>query len=444
MRRRGASISRALGTGALAVLAALAATPLRPVFAAGFSISEQSAKATGMADAVAAQSDDPAVIYYNPGGMAFFDKAAGSVGATYITFTSAKFKGANPFPGDGYTATQQKLHAFPPHAYWVQPITPQLKLGIGIETPFGLQTRWQNPDSFAGRYLSTLASIKDVDINPTVAWQVTPELGIGAGFIARLSEVQLERDVPANDPFTFTTVNAAKIKLKSKYDNGYGFDVGFLNKPTPWLSWGGSYRSAITVNYTGDAILFPRSSGDPFFDAILAAQLPYNTSIPVKTQIKFPDMANLGFAFKAMPDLTVELDGNYWGWSKLTDVPITFPNGQLPSSDIIQRWKNSYAVRAGLNWASSPTWQWRLGYVWDQTPQPEEVVNPLLPDANRNGVTAGIGFRGNPFDVDLGVMYLFFADRTRAKSFSDDPSGPFFGTYSTKALLVSLTVGFHQ
>jgi long-chain fatty acid transport protein len=444
MRRRGALSFRALGIAALAVLAAMAAAPVSPVFAAGFSISEQSAKATGMADAVAAQSDDPAVIYYNPGGMAFFDKAAGTIGATYITFTKADFHGANPFPGDGASGTQKKLHAFPPHAYWVQPITPELKLGIGFETPFGLQTRWNDPDGFSGRFLSTLAAIKDIDINPTVAWQVTPEFGIGVGFIARFTELQLERDVPAVDPFTFSVVNAGKIKLKSNYDKGYGFDAGFLHKPTPWLSWGASYRSQITVDYSGDAVLFPRSSGDPVFDAILASSLPFNTSIPVQTQIKFPDEALFGVAVKAMPDLTVEVDGNYWGWSHFKEVPITFPTGQLPSSTITQRWKDSWAVRAGLNWASSPTWQWRLGYVWDQTPQPEEVVNPLLPDANRNGVTAGVGFRGKPFDLDLGVMYLFFADRTRAKSFADDPSGPFFGTYSTRALLVSLTVGFHQ
>jgi len=63
-------------------------------------------------------------------------------------------------------------------------------------------------------------------------------------------------------------------------------------------------------------------------------------------------------------------------------------------------------------------------------------VNPLLPDANRNGVTAGIGFRGHPVDLDLGVMYLFFADRTRTTTFNGDQLGDFFGTYS-------LTIGFH-
>jgi len=442
MRRRGALSWKPWGV--MALLGAVAIAPATPVFAAGFSVYEQSAKATGMADAVTAQSDDPSTIFYNPGGMAFFERAAGSVGATYITETRARFTGANPFPGDGVTASEKKLEVFPPHAYWVQPITPQFQVGLGIETPFGLQTQWNDPDTFPGRYLSTLAAIKDIDINPSISWRVVPEFGIGAGLIIRKTEVALERDVPNVDPFTQQVVNVAKVKLKSNYDTGYGFDVGFLHKPTPWLSWGASYRSQINVNYSGEAVLFPRTSGDPVFDAILAQSVPYNTSIPAKTQIKFPAQASLGFAFKAMPDVTFEVDGNWYGWKHFDSVPLDFPTGQLPSSTVIERWKDSYAVRGGLNWAATPAWQLRLGYVFDQSPQPEQTVNPLLPDANRNGVTAGIGFRGHPVDLDLGVMYLFFADRTRTKSFADDPQGPFFGTYSTRALLVSLTVGFHQ
>jgi len=441
MRRRGALSWKAWGVMALG---AMAIAPSAPVFAAGFSVFEQSAKATGMADAVTAQSDDPSTIFYNPGGMAFFDRAAGSVGATYITETRAHFSGANPFPGEGVTASEKKLEVFPPHLYWVQPITPQFQVGLGVETPFGLQTQWNDPDTFAGRYLSTLAAIKDVDLNPTIAWQVAPTFGIGVGFIARFSEVTLERDVPAVDPFTFQVVNVARAKLKSKYDTGYGWDVGILHKATPWFSWGASYRSRITVDYNnGTAVLFPRTSGDPTFDAIAAHSLPFNTDIPVNTQIKHPDNANLGFAFKVTPDLTVEVDGNYWGWSTFAFVPLDFPTGQLPSSVRVEHWKNTYNGRIGLNWAVNPTWQLRAGYSYEQTPQPIENVDPLLPDANRNGFSVGIGYSGGSFTADLGVLYLFFADRTRTTTFPDDPLGPFFGTYRTNALLIGLTLGFH-
>ena len=48
----------------------------------------------------------------------------------------------------------------------------------------------------------------------------------------------------------------------------------------------------------------------------------------------------------------------------------------------------------GLRWTPSPTSQWRFGYVFDETPQPEEAVSPLLPDADRNGITIGYGYTG--------------------------------------------------
>jgi long-chain fatty acid transport protein len=442
MRRRGALSWKLLGVMALC---AVAIAPATPMFAAGFAIFEQGAKPMGMANAVTAQADDPSTIFFNAGGLAFLDKKAAQVGATYITETRANFRGLNPFPGEGVTASEHKLGLFPPHSYFVWPLNPTWKVGLGIETPFGLQTRWNDPDTFAGRYLSTLAAIKDVDLNPTIAWQVTPTFGIGVGAIVRFSEVTLERDVPAQDPFTFTTVNVAKAKLKSKYDTGYGWDAGILHKATPWFSWGASYRSKITVDYkNGSAVLFPRTSGDPVFDAIAAHSLPFNTDIPVNTQIKHPDNANLGFAFKVMPDVTVEVDGNWWGWSTFEFVPLDFPTGQLPSSTRIEKWKDTYNGRIGLNWAVSPTWQLRAGYSYEQTPQPIENVDPLLPDANRNGVSVGIGYSGGSFTADLGVLYLFFAERTRTTTRPDDPLGPFFGSYRTNALLVGLTLGFHS
>ncbi len=458
MRRRGAltfkatvarmAVSPALATAALAVSATLATLAMAtmtapPAYAAGFSIYEQSAKATGMGDAVIAQSDDPSVIFFNPGGMAFFSKAAGSVGATYITETRASFQGANPFPGVGSNASEHRLQVFPPHAYYIQPITPTLQVGLGIETPFGLTTQWNNPDTFSGRYLSTLAAIHDFDINPTVSFQVTPNFGIGLGAIIRVSDVTLERDVPSEDPFTLQVVNVAKVKLRSNYDDGFGGDIGILWKNDVW-SFGATYRSQINVNYTGNATLFPRTSGDPTFDALVAATTPFNTPIPVKTEIKYPGQGGIGVGYKIMPSLTLEVDGNWFGWGRFDQVDINFPGGQLANESIVERWKDSYAVRGGLEWASSPMWKWRLGYVFDQSPQPTETVNPLLPDANRNGVTVGAGWYGAHTSVDLGVMYLFFADRTRTSTFSDDQLGPFYGTYSTRALLVSLTVGFHQ
>ena len=87
----------------------------------------------------------------------------------------------------------------------------------------------------------------------------------------------------------------------------------------------------------------------------------------------------------------------------------------------------------------SPASQIRFGYVYDQTPQPEEGVSPLLPDADRNGFTIGYGHTQG-FRYDIGLMYLDFKKRTINKARPSE--GPFFGTYQTQAVLLGLTANF--
>src|SRR5688572_32982830 len=90
------------------------------MYAAGFSIFEQGAKAMGMAGAFTAQADDPSLLFHNAGGLAFVTERDVATGFTWITSTKAELDGANPFPGAGYHAEQEDLSEFPPHLYWVR------------------------------------------------------------------------------------------------------------------------------------------------------------------------------------------------------------------------------------------------------------------------------------------------------------------------------------
>jgi long-chain fatty acid transport protein len=430
-------MGRALSIVALAALAA------GPVHGAGFSIFEQGSKAMGMAGAFTAQADDPSMLFYNAGGLAFVDKTGFSLGATWIRSTKADFHGAAPFPGPNYSAQEKTLSEFPPHAYFVQPISNTWKFGLGIETPFGLTTEWKNPDQFAGRFLSTKASLKAFDINPTLGWQVTPSFGVGVGAIARISKVELNRNIGAINPFTQFATDIGRLNLNSDYDKkSYGFNVGILHRYNESFSWGLSYRSKISVKYEGAARLTPVSTGNPQFDALLAASLPYNTKLPVKTEIDYPDQASLGFAFGLTRNLLLETDINRMGWNSFENVPITFTGGatnSLPSTTIPQKWKGAFSYRVGLRWTTSPAYQWRFGFVYDQTPQQEQGVSPLLPDADRNGYCIGFGHTEG-FKYDVGLMFLDFKTRTRNKSFANE--GPFFGEYKTQAVLLGVTIGY--
>jgi long-chain fatty acid transport protein len=436
MQRRGSFVGRAL------VFVALVALAAGPIHAAGFSIFEQGTKAMGMAGAFTAQADDPSALFHNAGGLAFVTDRQFSVGATWIHGTKAEFDGDAPFPGPGNHEEQKKLSEFPPHAYFVHPISNIWKFGLGVETPFGLVTEWEKPDQFSGRFLSTKAALQVIDLNPTLGWQITPKFGLGFGAIGRFSKVELNRNIPFNNPFTQSIIDIGRLHLESDFDTGYGWNVGLLHKVNNSFSWGLSYRSKVKVEYEGEARVNRILTGNAQLDALLGAQVPFDKDLPVKTEIEFPDEASLGLAFALTSNLLLETDVNWTGWSSFDEVPITFtggPGNALPSQTLPERWDDVYNYRAGLRWTASPTSQWRFGYVFDESPQPEEGVSPLLPDADRNGVTLGYGHTGS-IGFDVALMYLDFKERSRHQSFPGE--GPFFGTYNTQAILLGLTVNF--
>lgn len=439
MRSRARRLAPALAMAAAALVVA------GPAFGAAFSIFEQGTKAMGMAGAFTAQADDPSAMFHNAAGLAFMNERDIAVGVTYIRSLEADLVGLDPFPGAGYTAEQETLSEFPPHAYWVQPLSRGANsrnwtFGIGVNAPFGLTTEWKDPATFRGRFVSQMASLQAIDINPTLAFQLTPNFGIGFGGIARVSSVELERHVPQFNPFTQTISDVATLELDGSLDNeGFGWNAGLLHKATSRFTWGLSYRSEIEVDYEGDARLTQNLTGTPF-DALVGAALPFGADFPVETAIAFPDSASLGLAYVVTPAVLVELDLNWIGWSSFEELAIVFPEAQLPSQAIPQRYDDANHYRLGLR-MGDPASQWRAGVVFDETPQPEEAVSPLLPDSDRWGFTLGYGHEGG-VDFDIAVMYLIFDERTRDQSFADEPASSFFGTYNQEAVLVGLTLGF--
>ena len=78
-----------------------------------------------------------------------------------------------------------------------------------------------------------------------------------------------------------------------------------------------------------------------------------------------------------------------------------------------------------------------MGALYDENPQPIEAVSPLLPDADREGVTFGVGYHHGPWTVDATEFVLHFKKRS-----TNGASPDLNGTYKTDANLVSLNLGY--
>ncbi len=427
--------NRSIALGAFAAAAVLAAATAS---GAGFGIFEQGSEAMGMAGAYTAQADDPSAIFHNPAGLAFQHERDFAAGFTWIRSTEADFQGAAPFPGPDVTGEQETLSEFPPHAYWVEPINDHVTFGLGVNSPFGLVTEW--PEDFPGRFISRKAALRVIDVNPVIAWQYG-NFGLAAGAIGRFSDVELIQHVAQVNPFTQTAQDVATLSLESDFETGYGFNLGVLHRFNNSFSWGLSYRSKVEVDYAGEGDLTQNLTGTPF-DPIIAAVLPFGDPISVETGIEFPDQASLGLLFALSPNVRLETDINWTGWSSFDVLEIDFTENQLPDAERPQNWDDAMNYRLGVSWGAPSGNEWRFGFVLDETPQPEEAVSPLLPDADRNGYTIGYGWEGQKISFDVAAMYLDFDEAERFENFEGEEASTFFGTYQNKAVLLGMTLGF--
>jgi long-chain fatty acid transport protein len=393
------------------------------------------ARAAGMGLAYAGMSGDPTTIFFNPAGMAWVNHLEGYFGVNFLTRTEGQVAGANPYPGLGAIAYEENNWYFFPDGYAVIPLTADLNFGLGGFSQYGLGLKWQDPNTtYNGMFISQNAVIQSLDLNPVFSYKLFPQLSIAVGADYRFSKVQLERNLPFRLSPT-VVVPVAHVKLNSDLlsNGGWGWNAGIMYKPVEAISIGAAYRSSIKINYDGEATFTSRPTGIPSLDALVAASLPPGNP-PVDTSIDFPSSINLGAAIQLPAGFLLALEADWTEWSTFQSLAITFPT--LAGRDILRPtlWQDSWAYRAGLEKKLGDCWAVRVGYYYDNTPQPDFDVSPLLPDADRNVYTAGFGYNTERWGFDVGALWIAFKDRA---ILTPPQTDGYFGTYSETGLVLT-------
>jgi long-chain fatty acid transport protein len=407
-------------------------------FGAGFGLFEQGAKATAMGGAFAATADDPSAIFYNVAGIAQQRHTTFMAGGTAINFSN-EFTGD---PTDALTAGttgHYRHHTFvPPNLYVTVPFGNNLTFGLGVFTPFGLRTNWAEP--WVGRFVSRDANVKTLSVEPALAWQTSDgRFAFGGGAEYRRSHIMLNRNNEAFNPFNGKISDTVNAYLSSDWDNAWGWNVGFLAKPSDTFRIGISYRSKITIDYKGQAQFTQIPTGTPL-DVLVKSQVPPNQGI--STSINYPSILSAGIATSAIGhgwDLEADLVRTGWSTFKTLDVAFA-TNPALLNFSRPQDWKSTYSYRLGANKKASDRWDVRFGVVYDKSPQPTSGVGPLLPDADREGASFGIGYHTGPWMIDITEFALHF--KTRGTQGMSNADTNFNGTYKTDANLISLNLGY--
>lgn len=418
-------------------LCATAALLLTPTLAHGngFALFENAARPVGMAGAFGAIADDASASYYNPAGLAFLEGTQALAGFYLITETS-EFTGDNPYPGAGYTVKMEDQIFYPPHFHLTGKLWQNLRWGISTTAPFGLGTWW--PDDYAGRFITKRIDLKVFSINPNLAYKVSDNFAIAAGFDYFMSQVDLTKSIGVINPYTQQVSEVGQVHLYNKdWDTGTGWNAGLLWKIGGGFSFGATYRSRVEMKFSdaeASFVQFPTGYAD--FDAIVAGLLPFDADVPGSTGIVFPAEMRYALAWTNRT-FTVAVDFVRMGWDTFAELPITIEGRPDLSSVREEDYVDRTTFRVGVEWRSSDRWAWQFGYLDDPTPVPTASVSPLLPDADRKGYSVGFAWDMNDkMQVQSSFLYLPFDKRSTNGQDHDN----YNGTYDTKAYLWGMSL----
>jgi long-chain fatty acid transport protein len=388
--------------------------------AAGFALIEQSA--SGMGNAFAGGSaiaEDASTIYFNPAGMTYIDGTQ-LVGALHLIKPSAEFNNQGSIAAAGKTlggtGGDAGDLAFVPNLYYKMDLTDSVKIGLGINAPFGLKTEYD--PTWMGRFQAIKSEVKTVNINPAIAFKVNDQLSLGLGVSAMWAQAELTRAVN----FSPLSPNASNVNIKGD-DWGFGINLGAIFQATADTRIGMAYRSKVNQHLEGDAT----------FAAPLTA---LNTG--VTADLSLPENFSVS-AFSRLND-TWDLMGDvtWTNWSRFNALNIVRTNGTVLSTTP-ENWSNTMRYSVGVNYHYSDAIKLRAGLAYDEEAISDQFRTARIPGNDRKWLALGAGWKVSPSSIlDLGYAHLFISNASIADKQVTTGNGNLIGSYDGSVDILSL------
>jgi long-chain fatty acid transport protein len=450
-------------------------------FGSAFALQEQNASGLGHAYAGgAAAAEDVSTIFYNPAGLVRLRTTEAVVAGNVICF-SAKFhdNGSQPaaFQPLGGTGGEAGKCALVPNLYVGVPFTDKWSFGLGINVPFGLETKYDG--DWLGRFQAVESKLETINVNPVLSWEPTKQLTVGAGASWQRVRATLSKHVNYAGLFAQQlpplvasgTIPAAAVpvligsafglesdaKVRGN-DSAWGWNVGVLWQATEQTRIGASYRSKIKYDVGGQVEFTnptPASLGPlpptlaPVGAAIVNA---INTAPPtgpslvngdVTLAVEMPDTANVSVFHQFNNKWDLMADLQYTGWSSIQELKIVRSTGVV-LSNTPENFRDTWRASVGANYRYSDQWIFRGGLAYDQSPVRDAQRTPRLPDNDRTWVALGVQYRFSPsVAIDFAWAYIFVRDPSMNQNDgSTAANGLISGSYRSNVNIVGLQLTY--
>jgi long-subunit fatty acid transport protein len=401
---------------------------------------------------------EPATLLSHPAGLAAGDGRALSVNFAAFLPLMDYTNAVNPV-----TAGADIVYPIPA-VFYADRARGKLRLGAGVQTVGGMGADYQLTHALLGsdrRYRSKFGLMKG---GLAAAYRASPQLALGVTVgvlygqldfttpyavspsqLAGLAGLAQDPDyAPMLQNFTEATAYAEMTGL-----SGVAFTAGASVefRPSDRLAVALAYTPRTTLTFGGSTAqldmntqfgqlyqgMVAAKSGDTATVNAQLAGLGINPALGMasdfSTEADFgvPQTLTLAVGVRPSARWGLGLDAGWIGWKDaFADFPVRLSGGTNPNVNIVMNgdpsngdfadswplaWKNSWFVRAGAQYAATPTLVLRGGLLHGSNPVPSQTLFTIFPAIVRTSATLGFSYQLGATQVSATYAHTFEAEQ---------------------------------
>ncbi len=410
-------------------------------FSAGFALYEGSARGNALGGAVMGRAVDASANFYNPATLTDLTGTVVTVGMTTEHPTADTYI-------NGRRGRKMDAGCFVlPHAYLAQELPYDFAFGLGFAPEYGLGSCYDQSWPLAWDTRKT--TIMGLTLNPNLAYKVTEDWSVAAGFrLMYFSFDQYSDKMAARDGENYGTV---RDHLKG--DNGmldWGWEISTKYDITERLSAGVMYKSYVDTKVKG----YNHTRVRGYDDAAVAAQVDkgvraalagaglnpgmgpiyqryydqyYSAAYPeavaqahrqvrdgadsadgaASCALRLPQSLTMGLNYDATDRLHLGVAAVWTQWSCIQNLHFNLPGDN--DKDVPLKWNDTWRIGFGAAYDLTEALTFMVSYVWDQDPCSKYHGTTMLPPGDRQIGTVGFGYKLGPFDLSVSYGLVFMA-----------------------------------
>lgn len=414
----------------LALLLAALAAP--PAAASGFGRFQHGGRATAQAGAMTARAADPSAVFYNPAAITRLPGLQLTAGADFNNATDEYDSPTGNHPAN-------HIIEFPPFAY----LTWQGRdggspwaVGIGLDTPY-----WSDVDFdtalFPARFVTRRTALELWEVHPVLAYALDDRWSIGGGVRYLYGSLLQGNNIRGEVEGTTGPVPVeAELRLDGDVD-AFAFDLALHYESIVW-GWGAVYRSGAELEDSADLTFNARDVAAPNDPQVQAELDRLLFDRGARQTFELPWEIRTGVWIAPYPELRLELDLAYTGWSEL-DRSRVFPEfgdplaAQVSALSKERQWDDVVSIRLGLEGDVGERFKVLAGLALEPSPVPSSTLEPGFPRGDALVYAVGFSYDLPDLSFDLGVSLHDHDDRSVRGLELDAPNVE--GTFSARDIV---------